>query len=170
MFATRRDIGSFFSMSLDAPQELSIDGTAFTVGIAAARFNARLTDALLDGVTVRLRAAGVKEKNLHVVRVPGSNELPIAAQLLAARRRLDVVITLGVLIRGDTIHYELIADATTHALQRVALDAKIPVINGVVVAENLKQAEARCLGKIDRGAEFAYSALQMAALKRLLSQ
>lgn len=157
-------------MSLDAPTQLSIDGTAFKVGIAAARFNARLTDALLDQVVAQLLAAGVKKKNLHVVRVPGSNELPSAAQLLAARHKLDVIVALGVLIRGGTIHYELIAESATSGLQRVALDAKIPVINGVVVAENLKQAEERCLGKINRGGEFASSALEMAALKRTLSQ
>jgi 6,7-dimethyl-8-ribityllumazine synthase len=157
-------------MSLDAPQELLIDGTPFKVGIAAARFNARLTDALLDQVVAQLRAAGVKKKNLLVVRVPGSNELPVAAQLLAARQQPHVVIALGVLIRGDTIHYELIADAATQGLQRVALDARIPVINGVVVAENLKQAEQRCLGKINRGGEFASSALEMAALKNQFSK
>jgi 6,7-dimethyl-8-ribityllumazine synthase len=168
--ASRRHIGSFFAMSLDAPTQLSIDGTAFKVGIAAARFNARLTDALLDQVVAQLRAAGVKKKNLHVVRVPGSNELPSAAQLLAARQKLDAIVALGVLIRGGTIHYELIAESATSGLQRVALDAKIPVINGVVVAENLKQAEERCLGKINRGGEFASSALEMAALKRTLSQ
>jgi 6,7-dimethyl-8-ribityllumazine synthase len=168
--ATRRHIGSFLTMSLDAPQELLIDGTPFTVGIVAARFNARLTDALLDQVCAQLRKAGVRKKNLHVLRVPGSNELPVAAQLLASRRKPHVIVALGVLIRGDTIHYELIADATTQALQRVALDARIPVINGVVVAENLKQAEARCLGKINRGGEFAGSALEMAALKRTLSK
>ena len=168
--ATRRHIGSFFAMSLDAPQQLSIDGSPFAVGIAAARFNARLTDALLAQVEARLLAAGVKKKNLHVVRVPGSNELPSAVQLLVARRKLDVVIALGVLIRGGTIHYELIAESATSGLQRVALDAKTPVINGVVVAENLKQAEERCLGKINRGGEFAHSALEMAALKRSLSK
>jgi 6,7-dimethyl-8-ribityllumazine synthase len=168
--ATRRHIGSFFAMSLDAPQELLIDGKPFKVGIVAARFNNRLTDALLDQVSAQLRKAGVKKKNLQIVRVPGSNELPIAVQLLASRQKPDALIALGVLIRGDTIHYELIADATTQALQRVALDARIPVINGVVVAENLKQAEARCLGKINRGGEFASSALEMAALKRTFSK
>jgi 6,7-dimethyl-8-ribityllumazine synthase len=168
--ATRRHIGSFIAMSLDAPQELLIDGSPFKVGIVAARFNARLTDALLEQVTAQLRKAGVKKKNLLVARVPGSNELPVAAQLLASRLKLDVIVTLGVLIRGDTIHYELIADAATKALQRVALDARVPVINGVVVAENLKQAEARCLGKINRGGEFASSALEMAALKRQFSK
>lgn len=156
-------------MSLDAPAQLEIDGSTFRVGIVAARFNATLVDALLEQVSAHLRTAGVKAKKLHVVRVPGSNELPIAAQLLAADGKFDVIVALGVLIRGDTIHYELIADAATQGLQRVALDSGTPVINGVVVAENRKQAEARCLGKINRGAEFARGALEMAAVKRSLS-
>lgn len=107
--------------------------------------------------------------SLRVERVPGSNELPVAAQLLARSGHYDVIVALGVLIRGDTIHYELIADAATQALQRVALESATPVINGVVVAENQAQAEARCRGPINRGAEFARAALEMAALKRRLS-
>jgi len=83
---------------------------------------------------------------------------------VAARRKPSVVIALGVLIRGDTIHYELIATSVAHALQRVALDARTPVINGVIVAENAAQAAARCAGKVDRGAEFAQAAVAMAAL------
>jgi 6,7-dimethyl-8-ribityllumazine synthase len=79
-------------------------------------------------------------------------------------------VALGVIIRGDTIHYELIAEAVTHALQRVALEARRAVINGVVVAENEAQAEARCLGDINRGGEFARAALAMATLRRKLSR
>ena len=157
-------------MSLAVPSVTSISGAPFRVGIVAARFNERLVDALLAQVSAQLRAAGVKARRLDVVRVPGSNELPVAVQLLAGRARYDVLIALGLLIRGDTIHYELIAEATTQALQRVALDLRTPVINGVIVAENQAQAEARCRGKIDRGAEFAHSALEMAALKRRLEK
>ena len=155
-------------MSLQAPSALAIDARGLRFGIAAARFNAGYVDALLERCVATLKAAGAAEPT--VVRVPGSNELPVAIQALADRREFDALIALGVLIRGDTIHYELIADATTHALQRVALDLRTPVINGVVVAENQAQAEARCRGKIDRGAEFAQSALEMAALKRRLSK
>jgi 6,7-dimethyl-8-ribityllumazine synthase len=111
----------------------------------------------------------VKASRLFVVRVPGSNELPVAAQLLAGRHRPDVIVVLGVIIRGDTLHYQLIAEASAQALQRVALDAKIPVINGVIVAETPAQAEARCLGSINRGAEFAAAALAMAALRQSLA-
>ena len=156
-------------MSLAAPDHLTIDGSRFTAAVVAARYNADLVDALLGQVVAQLRAAGVKEENLRVERVPGSNELPVAAQLLARNRKYDVIVALGVLIRGDPIHYELIADAATQALQRVALESGVPVINGVVVAENQAQADARCRGPINRGAEFASAALEMAALKRRLS-
>jgi len=156
-------------MSLAASQSPVPSGDAFTVGVVAACFNQGLVDALLGRAVAGLKAAGVKPRRLTVERVPGSNELPVAAQWLARGSRVDVVVALGVLIRGDTIHYELIADATTHALQQVALATGVPVINGVIVAENLAQARARCAGRIDRGAEFARAALVMAALKRRIS-
>jgi 6,7-dimethyl-8-ribityllumazine synthase len=89
--------------------------------------------------------------------------------LLLRRRKCDVVVALGVIVRGGTLHYELVAQAATDGLLRVSLDAGVPVITGVVVAENLAQAEERCLGKIDRGAEFAQAALEMAALRKRLS-
>jgi 6,7-dimethyl-8-ribityllumazine synthase len=158
------------TMSLSAPQPVAISGAPFKVGIAAARYNERFVGALLGQAVAVLRKMGVRERNLAIVRVPGSNELPAAVQLLAERRRPDVLVALGVIIRGDTIHYELIAEAVTHALQRVALDTRRPVINGVVVAENEAQAANRCLGRIDRGAEFARAALAMAALRRALSK
>jgi len=104
-----------------------------------------------------------------VVRVPGSNELPSAAQMLVSGRKPDAVIALGVIVRGDTIHYELIATAATNGLMDVALASRVPVINGVIVAENAAQARARCKGRIDRGAEFADAAIKMAVLGRSLS-
>jgi 6,7-dimethyl-8-ribityllumazine synthase len=153
-------------MSFSTPKPKAVSGRSFRVSIAASRYNGNLVSGLLDQVISSLRAAGVKPGNLHVARVPGSNELPVAVQLLARRRRPDVLIALGVIIRGGTIHYELIAGAVTQALQSVALSSRIPVINGVVVAENAAQARARCLGRINRGAEFAQAALEMAALGR----
>jgi 6,7-dimethyl-8-ribityllumazine synthase len=157
-------------MSLDTPQPLAINGADFSVGIVAARFNLKLVDALLQKSIGHLTACGVKESRIHVARVPGSNELPYAAQLVASKHTLDVVIALGVLIRGGTIHYELIAESATQGLQRVALDGRLPVINGVVVAETQQQAEERCLGAINRASEFAQAALEMAALKRTFTQ
>jgi 6,7-dimethyl-8-ribityllumazine synthase len=159
----------FRTMSLDAPSNLRIDGSHFTVGVVATRYNTELVEALLKQVVDRLIDAGVHSTAIQLERVPGSNELPFAAQLLAEEYELDVIIALGVLIRGDTIHYQLIAESATQGLQSVALSTRTPVINGVVVAETLEQAEARCRGEINRGAEFAHAALEMAALKRRIT-
>ncbi len=152
-------------MSRQAHPELSINGAAFTFGIVAARYNVALVDALLHTVYEQLSAAGVKEKRIRLVRVPGSHEVPWAAQALAGKK-IDCVIALGVLIGGDTGHHELVGASVSHALQQVALATRTPVINGVIVADNPAQAEERCLGTINRGAEFARAALEVAALKR----
>lgn len=153
-------------MSLDPSKPSAIDGRAFRVGIVAARFNPALVGALLRAVRAGLAAAGVKAKRLTVLRVPGSHELPVAAHWLAQGGKRDVVIALGVLIGGDTNHHEMVGQSVSHAFQQVALTTGVPVINGVIVADNRKQALARCAGKINRGAEFARAALEMAALKR----
>lgn len=154
-------------MSLATPTSLALNGAPFSVGIVAARYNAALVDSLLDAVVAGLTAAGVKTKRITVWRVPGSHEVPVAAQWLAHRGKRDVVIALGVLIAGDTNHHEMVGQSVSLALQQVALASGTPVINGVIVTNNVQQAEARCRGKINRGAEFAQAALEMAALKRL---
>jgi 6,7-dimethyl-8-ribityllumazine synthase len=125
---------------------------------------------LLDRVLARLREAGVRASAITVVRVPGSHEVPWAAHALASRGRRDVVIGLGVLIGGDTSHHEMVGESVSHGLQSVAITTRTPVINGVIVTNTLAQAEARCRGRINRGAEFAAAALEMAALKRRISR
>lgn len=157
-------------MSLAKPEALSIDGTPFRVGIVASRFNAELVDALLARVLAALQAAGVKKKRIEVLRVPGSHEVPWAAHELARAKGCDVAIALGVLIAGDTSHHEMVGQSVSHALQRIAIDTRTPVINGVIVANTAAQAEARTRGPIDRGVEFAAAALEMAALKRHFSR
>ena len=153
-------------MSLHAPSALAIDARGLRFGIAAARFNAGYVDALLERCVTTLKAAGAAEP--VVVRVPGSNELPVAVQLLADHAEFDALIALGVLIRGDTIHYEVIANSATQGLQSVALTRCVPVINGVLTVEDDAQARERCHGPTDRGAEFARAALEMADLSRKL--
>jgi 6,7-dimethyl-8-ribityllumazine synthase len=152
-------------MSRHSPAPLALDGAPFSVGIVCARFNPALVDALLDRTYRALRGAGVRESRIEIVRVPGSHELPVAAQWLAAKRP-DCVIALGVLLKGGTSHHGIVAQGVTAALQQVALARGVAVINGVVVAETWKQAADRCTGRIDRGAEFARAALEMAALHR----
>jgi 6,7-dimethyl-8-ribityllumazine synthase len=157
-------------MSLDAPTPLSVSGADVRIGIVAARFNSVLVDALVGRASEYLLAKGVSASAIEIVRVPGSHEVPWAAQQLAASGRFDVVIALGVLIAGDTNHHEMVGDAVAHALMRVSLDTRIPVINGVIVVNTLAQAEARTTGSINRGTEFAAAALEMAALKKNFSQ
>ncbi len=155
-------------MSLDAPSNPQVSGAGLRFGIVAARFNEELVAALLSRLEAALKASGVKTKDIALVRVPGSHEVPWAAGRLAARRKFDCVIALGVLIGGDTNHHEMVGQSVSHALQRVALDSGVPVINGVIVTDTPAQARARCAGRINRGAEFAHAALAMAALKRTL--
>jgi len=155
-------------MSLSAPKPAVIDGTPFRLGVVAACFNAGLVDGLLARVTDGLEAAGVKAGRIDVHRVPGSHEVPWAIARLAARGRYDCLIALGVLIGGDTNHHEMVGQSVSHALQRVAVDRGVPVINGVIVTDNLAQARARCTGRINRGAEFAHAALAMADLNHRL--
>ncbi len=157
-------------MSGDSPIPVPVDASGFRIAIAAARFNEGLVVSLLERVLSGLAAAGVKDRNITVVRVPGSNELPVAARLLIDGKKPDAVIALGVIIRGATMHFELIANAATNGLMEVSLAARVPVINGVIVAENAAQAKARCSSRIDRGTEFADAAIAMVALRRSLSR
>jgi len=150
-------------MSLDAPNPTEIDGSGYRIAIVAARFNEQLVDALLDRARSTLEASGAE---LTVVeRVPGSAELPYAASILAEAERLDAIIVLGVVIAGDTDHHRTIGDSTALVLQQLAILKSVPIINGILVVDDRAQAEARCTGEINRGGEFAASALAMAQYK-----
>lgn len=155
-------------MSLSRPKPIALSGAKLSFGVVAARYNTVLVEALLSKLLAGLKAAGVKDRRIEVVRVPGSHEVPVAAQWLAQGRKRDCVVALGVLIGGDTNHHEMVGQSVSQALQQVSLSTSTPVINGVVVADTLKQAHARCLGPINRGAEFAHAALEMAALNRAI--
>lgn len=150
-------------MSQDIPSELKIDGAELRVGIAAARFNEDYVDALLQNALQTL--AEFKAPKPELIRVPGSNELPYAANLLASSNKFDVIITLGLVLAGETQHHNHIADSTATALHQVSIETGVPVINGIIVVENTEQADLRCQGSLNRGREFAKAALEMARLK-----
>lgn len=157
-------------MSLSAPSSRPVRAVGLRFGIAAARFNETLVDGLLARVTAGLESAGVNTKDVRIIRVPGSHEVPWAAQQLAATGRFDAVIALGVLIAGDTNHHEMVGNSVSFALQGIAVGTGVPAINGVIVVNSPAQARARCVGRINRGAEFAAAALEMAALRREFSR
>lgn len=153
-------------MSLDKPLAQSIDASGHRYLIVAARFNGGLVGPLLERVRETLLEAKAPETSLCELRVPGSWEVPFAIQCEVELRSYDCAIALGMLIRGETLHFQHIAQSVSDALQMVSLNCGLPVINGIVVAEDRSQAEARAMGEINRGKEFAEAALAMAALKR----
>lgn len=149
-------------MSQDKPAPAKIDGTDLYIGIVASRFNADLVDRLVERVRDTLRKHKVAPGSIKLLRVPGANEIPYVANMLAQTDEYDCVIALGVVLAGETNHHEHIAHATGVALQGIGIQSEVPVINGIIVANSREQAEARVFGEMDRGAEFAHAALEMA--------
>jgi 6,7-dimethyl-8-ribityllumazine synthase len=152
-------------MSFHAPEPLKIDGSDLYFGIVAARYNGDFVEALIKRVTAVLKQAGVPAANIRLERVPGSNEIPFLAQMMAATRQYDCIIGLGVIVRGGTAHDEVLAHSTAAILHRVSMQTECPVINGILTVNNTEQAEERVNGHADRGAEFARAALEMARHK-----
>jgi 6,7-dimethyl-8-ribityllumazine synthase len=143
------------------------NATGLRIGIAAAQYNTALADGLVDNCVAALRAAGVRERDITVLRVPGAFEVSVAAAKLARSRRCDCVIGLGVLVQGETSHAQHIAGAVAHGLTDIAIVTGIPTVFGIVTANNLKQAHVRCMGRQhNRGREAAETALAMARLGR----
>ena len=139
------------------------DGTRFA--ILASRWNARITDTLVAGARQCLADNGVPEAAIDVVRLPGAWELPVAARQLAQGGRHHALIVLGCVIRGDTRHYEHVADLCAQGLMRVALDTGVPVLNGVLAVEKVEDAQARAGGSHgNKGEEAALAALEMVNL------
>jgi 6,7-dimethyl-8-ribityllumazine synthase len=138
-----------------------LDGKKLSIGIVQARFNESITDALYQACHSELLALGVLEKNITHVRVPGALEVPVALQALAERDDFDALIALGCIIRGETYHFELVANESGAAVTRLALDYHTPIANAILTTENLEQAVAR---QTDKGRDAARVAVEMAHL------
>jgi 6,7-dimethyl-8-ribityllumazine synthase len=139
------------------------DGARFA--ILASRWNPRITDALVAGARKAFADHGVPENVVDVVRVPGAWELPLAAAKLAGARSHAAIVALGCVVRGDTRHYEQVADDCADGLMRVALDHGVPVANGVLAVEMHEDAEKRAGGSHgNKGEEAALVAIEMANL------
>ncbi|MGH8415218.1 MAG: 6,7-dimethyl-8-ribityllumazine synthase [Gammaproteobacteria bacterium] len=139
------------------------------VAIVAARFNGFVVDKLLDAALETLRAQGVREENLTLVRVPGAFEIPLAVKRLAASGQIDAVIALGAVIRGETPHFDYVAGECARGAQQAALDTGVPVAFGVLTCDTVEQALARTGGSAgNKGADAALAALEMAGLLRKL--
>ena len=141
------------------------DGGGRHVAIVAARFNEVVTGKLVEGALAGLRTRGVADEDVDVAWVPGAFEIPVVAQRLADTGRYDAVICLGAVIRGETAHFELVANEAARGIAEVSRACDVPVIFEVLATENLAQAEARAGGAHgNKGWEAAEAALEMVGL------
>jgi len=141
-----------------APQ---LNGRRLRIGLVQARFNHGVTDALAAACKAELLALGVLEKHIDLVSVPGALEIPVALQALAEKGHYDALVALGCIIRGETYHFEMVANESGAGVSRIALDYQLPVANAVLTTENLAQALAR---QEEKGRDAARVAVEMANL------
>ena len=143
-----------------------LDGSKLHIGIVQARFNEGITNALAEACRNALQDLGVAPEHITHVFVPGALEVPLALQALAERDEFDALIALGYIIRGETYHFELVANESGAGVTRVALDYQLPIANAILTTENLDQAVAR---QTEKGRDAAYVAVEMANLLGTLS-
>jgi 6,7-dimethyl-8-ribityllumazine synthase len=157
-------------VTLSIPQlRGNFDGSGRRFAIVASSYNQRVVARLLEGAVDCLTAHGVGPSDVQVVRVPGAWEIPQALEELAARSNVDALIAIGVVIRGDTPHFDYICSECSSGAGRVAAKYRIPVTFGVLTCDSPQQAEERAGGKGgNKGAEAALAALEMASLLQKL--
>ena len=142
-----------------------LDGKKLAVGIVQARFNESVTDALFNACKSELMLLGVEEKNIFHVKVPGALEVPVALQALAESDKYDALIALGCIVRGETYHFELVANESGSAVTRLGLDYQLPIANAILTTENMAQAIAR---QDEKGRDAARVAVEMANLLEVI--
>jgi 6,7-dimethyl-8-ribityllumazine synthase len=148
-----------------------LDGAGLRVGVVRARWNAGIVERLADGVTRGLKSLGVAADDVVEVSVPGSFEIPFGAQALAGSGRVDAVVCIGAVVRGETTHYDIVAGECARGVQRVQLSTGVPVAFGVLTTENEMQALVRSEGPGGHnvGEEAAVVAVEMARLAQRLA-
>lgn len=143
----------------------SFDGKGLRVAVCTARFNDLVTSRLVDGCRNALAQYGVRDEDVHWSEVPGSRELPVACKALAQTGRYDAVIALGCVIRGETVHFDLVAHEASRGLGQAAVETGVPIIFGMLATEDLDQALQRAGGKMgNAGWNAAVSAVETANL------
>jgi len=150
----------------DKGSGIAIDGHDLRIGIVQARFNAPITDKLAQACLGELESLGVVAKHIKLVRVPGALEIPVALMVMADSEDYDALIALGCIVRGETYHFELVANESGAGVTRVSLDHQVPIANAILTVENEAQAWARAE---EKGRDAARVAVEMANLMEDLS-
>jgi 6,7-dimethyl-8-ribityllumazine synthase len=144
----------------------NLDGKKLTIGIVQARFNEGVTNALAEACLRELAALHVDTKRITHVKVPGALEIGSALQAMAETGKFDALVAIGCIIRGETYHFELVANESGSAVTRIALDYQLPIANAILTLETMAQAQAR---QTANGIEAARVAVEMANLLADLS-
>ena len=142
------------------------DGRGVSVALVASRFNEPLVEKLVEGAAAELARLGAAPEQVDLTWVPGAFELPFVAQRLARTGRYDAIVALGVVIRGETPHFDFVCGEAARGLAQVARNENLPVLFGVVTANDAAQAHARCGGVTNKGAETARAAIDLLAALR----
>ena len=145
----------------DQGQAQPLDGEGLSIGSVRARFNDAITQALAQACLAELAALGVRDEDIRQIQVPGALEVPVALKAMADSGDYDALVALGCIIRGETYHFELVANESGAGVTRVALDHVIPIANAILTVENEAQARARVA---DKGRDAARVAVEMALL------
>ena len=154
------------SATVSGGAQAGLDGRNLRIGIVQARFNAALTDTLASACRSELGALGVTAENIRHVTVPGALEIPLALFALAETDDFDALIALGCIVRGETYHFELVANESGAGVSRVSMDHEIPIANAILTVETEAQAWARAE---DKGRDAARVAVEMANLMEDMS-
>jgi len=145
----------------------SLDGSALRVGVVVSRFNSVVTERLQEGAVEGLRKHGVAEARIQIASVPGAFELPLAAALMAASQQVDAIACLGALVRGETPHFDMIAQFVVGELGRLSVLHRVPIALGVLTTNTIEQALERAGGQHgNKGYDAALAAIEMANLCR----
>ncbi|MBI2793294.1 MAG: 6,7-dimethyl-8-ribityllumazine synthase [Ignavibacteria bacterium] len=135
------------------------------IAIVASRWHEELANSLVEAAVTTLISCGTRDRDIEVIRVPGAFEIPVTVAALARTHRFDAVIALGIVIRGETAHFEFIAGPVANSLQSIAIDEEIPCVFGVLTTDTEEQARERSGGRVgNKGVEAAYVALEMSSV------
>jgi 6,7-dimethyl-8-ribityllumazine synthase len=144
-----------------ASNDSRLNGKRLSIGIVQARFNAGITDALANACKSELQVLGVAAKDIDHITVPGALEVPVALQAMAEKSKYDALVAVGCIIRGETYHFELVANESGAGVSRVSLDYQLPIANAILTTEDMPQAIAR---QEEKGRDAARVAVEMANL------
>jgi 6,7-dimethyl-8-ribityllumazine synthase len=144
-----------------ASNDSRMNGKKLKIGVVQARFNAEITNALATACKAELIALGVSERDIDHITVPGALEVAVALQAMAEKGSYDALVALGCIIRGETYHFELVANESGAAVTRVSLDYQLPIANAILTTEDMPQAIAR---QTEKGRDAARVAIEMANL------